>query len=77
VGFLNKAVEKALADEDRAARVAQAVGNVQKGKEALGRAQEKLMKTLGVATKRDYKEVGKRISALKRRLRHLAEKIEA
>jgi hypothetical protein len=76
VGLLGKAVERVLADEKRAAKVAQAVGAVQKGKEAFERAQENLLKNLGVATRADYKDVGKRLSALKRRVRHLAEKVE-
>ena len=76
VGMLGKAVEKVLADEKRAAHVAKAVGAVQKGKEKLDRAQQNLLKGLGVATRGDYKDVGKRISALKRRVRHLAEWLE-
>ncbi len=76
VGMLGKAVEKVLADERRAAKVAHAVGAMQKGKEALDRAQENLLKNLGIASRTDYKEVGKRVSALKRRVRHLAEKVE-
>lgn len=76
MGMLGKAVERVLSDETRAAKVAKAVGRVQKGKEAIDRAQEGLLKNLGVATKADYKDVGKRISALKRRVRHLAERIE-
>lgn len=76
VGMLGKAVEKMLADESRAAKVAKAVGAVQKGKEKLDRAQENLLNSLGIASKSDYKEVGKRIGAIKRRVRHLAEKLE-
>ena len=76
VGMLGKAVESLLADEERAAKVAKAVGAVQKGKEALDRAGENLLKNLGIATKGDYKDVGKRLSALKRRVRHLAERLE-
>lgn len=76
VGMLGKAVERMLSDETRAAKVARAVGAVQKGKEKLDRAQESLLKNLGVATRQDYKDVGKKISALKRRVRHLAERLE-
>ena len=76
VGMLGKAVERVLADEKRAAKVAQAVGAVQKGKERLDRAQESFLKGLGVATRADYKDVGKRLSALKRRVRHLAARLE-
>ena len=76
VGLLGKAVERVLADERRAARVARAVGAVQKGKQALDRVGESLLKSLGVATRGDYKDVGKHLSALKRRVRHLAERLE-
>jgi len=74
---LGKAVERVLSDERRAAKVAKAVGAVQKGKEKLDRAQESFLRSLGIASQSDYKEVGKKISALKRRVRHLAEKLEA
>ncbi len=75
-GALGKAVEKVLADEQRAAKVAQAVGKVQKGREAIEQAQENVMRALGLASKSDYKEIAKRLSALKRRMRHLAEEVE-
>lgn len=76
LGLLGKAMERMLADERRAAKVAVAVGKVQKGREALDRAQESFLKNFGVATKGDYKDMGKRISALRRRVRRLAEKLE-
>ncbi len=75
-GALGRAVEKVLADETRAAKVAQAVGKVQKGREALEQAQENVMRALGLASRSDYKEIAKRLSALKRRVRHLAEEAE-
>lgn len=73
---VNDVVERVLSDEKRAAKVAKAVGAVQKSREAFDRAQEDLMHAVGFASKSDYKEVGKRIAALKRRVRHLAEKAE-
>lgn len=73
---VGKAVERVLADEKRAATVAKAVGAVQKSREAIDKAQEDLMRAMGFASKSDYKEVGKKIAALKRRARHLAEKVE-
>jgi hypothetical protein len=75
-GLLSKTVEKVLSDEQRAAKVAKAVGSVQKGKDAFDKAQENFMRALGMPSKRDYKDMGKRISALKRRVRHLAERVE-
>ena len=71
-----KAMEKLLADEKRAARVANAVGKVQRGKEALNRGQDELMRALSFAPKGDFKAIGKQLSSLKRRLRELDEKLE-
>jgi len=71
-----KAVEKLLADEKRAMTVAQALGSVQRGKQALDRGQEELMRALNFATRSDFKAVGKKLSGLKRRLRELDEKLE-
>ena len=76
LSLLSKTVERVLADERRAVKVARAVGKVQKSKEALDRTQESVFRSLGVATRSDYKDLGKRVSALKRRLRHLAEKLD-
>ena len=71
-----KAMEKLLADEKRAVAVAQALGSVQRGKRALDRGQEELMRALNFATRSDFKAVGKKLSGLKRRLRELDEKLE-
>ncbi len=76
VGMLGKAVERVLADEKRAAKVAKAVGAVQRGRQALVKAQESFSKAVGFPSKRDYKDVSKRISALRRRIKHVAEKVE-
>lgn len=65
-----------LSDEKRAAQVAQAVGVVQKGRDSLDRAQEQLVRAMGLPSKSDYKALAVRISSLKRRARHLAEKLE-
>ncbi len=74
--LIGKAVERVLSNEKRAAQVAKAVGAVQRGKEKLDRAQESLLRSIGYAGKADYKDVGKRISAIRRRVKHLAEKLE-
>ena len=71
-----KAVEKLMADEKRALAVAQALGSVQRGKQALDRGQEELMRVLSFAPKSDFKAVGRKLSGLKRRLRELDEKLE-
>lgn len=71
-----KAMEKLMADEKRAMKVAEAIGRVQRGKQAIDKGQEEVMKALNLATKSDFKSVGKQLSSLKRRLRDLDEKLE-
>ena len=72
-----KAMEKLMADEKRAMQLANAVGRFQKGKQALERGQDQLLRSLNFAAKGDMKALGKRFSALKRRLRELDEKLDA
>jgi hypothetical protein len=69
------AMEKLFADEDRAQKIAAAIGSVQKGKQALDRGQDQLMHAFSFATRSDYKTVGKQLSSLKRRVRELDEKL--
>lgn len=71
-----KAMEKLMADEKRAMQVASAVGRVQKGKQALDKGQDDVMRALNFAAKGDFKALGKRFSSLKRRLRDLDEKLD-
>ena len=75
LGVSAKAMEKLMADEKRAMQVANAIGKVQRGKQALDRGQEELMKALNFAPKSEFKAVGKQLSGLKRRLRELDEKL--
>ncbi|MDQ3265706.1 MAG: hypothetical protein M3Y59_18955 [Myxococcota bacterium] len=72
-----KAMERLMADEKRAMKVAEAIGSVQRGKQTLDRGQEQLLKALNLATQSDFKAVGKQLSSLKRRLRDLDEKLDA
>ena len=76
LGATQKVVEKLLADEKRAMAFAQTLGSVQRGKQALDRSQEELMRALSFAPRSDFKAVGKKLSGLKRRLRELDEKLE-
>ncbi len=71
----SKAMEKLMADEKRAMAIANTIGRVQRGKQALDRGQEELMKALNFAPKSEFKAVGKQLSGLKRRLRELDEKL--
>ncbi|AKF81934.1 hypothetical protein SAMN05443572_103192 [Myxococcus fulvus] len=71
-----KAMEKLMADEKRAMAIANAIGKVQRGKQALDRGQEELLKAFHFAPKSEFKAVGKQLSGLKRRLRELEEKLD-
>ncbi|NTX08264.1 hypothetical protein HUA74_16580 [Myxococcus sp. CA051A] len=72
----SKAVEKLMADESRAMAIANAIGKVQRGKQALDRGQEELLKAFHFAPRSEFKAVGKQLSGLKRRLRELEEKLD-
>jgi hypothetical protein len=72
-----RAMERLLADENRAKAVASALGTVQRGKRALDRGQEEVMRALQLAPKSEFKAVGKALSGLKRRARELDEKLAA
>lgn len=76
LGLSQKAMERLMADEKRAMQLAAAIGRVQKGKQALDKAQDDVMRQLNLASKGDYKGLGKRLSGLKRRLRELDEKLD-
>lgn len=76
LGVSSKAVEKLMADEKRAMKIASAVGSVQKGKQALDKGQEELMRAFNFAPKGDFKALGKKLAGLKRRVRELDEKLD-
>lgn len=71
-----RAMERLLSDEKRAMKIAEAVGSVQRGKQALDRGQDELMRVFSFAPKSDFKKLGKQLSSLKRRLRELDERLE-
>ncbi|MFL5321287.1 MAG: hypothetical protein ACJ790_16625 [Myxococcaceae bacterium] len=75
LGVSQKAVERLFQDEKRAMKIAQAIGKVQQTKQALDKGQEDLMRALSLAPKGDFKQLGKQLSGLKRRLRELDEKL--
>jgi polyhydroxyalkanoate synthesis regulator phasin len=72
-----KAVERLMADEQRAMKIAEAIGTVQRGKQAMDRSQEEFLRALNFASKGDMKALGKRFSSLKRRLRELDERLDS
>jgi hypothetical protein len=71
-----KAMERLMADDKRAMQVASAIGRVQKGKQALDRGQDDVLRALNFAAKGDFKALGKKFSSLKRRMRELDEKLD-
>lgn len=77
MGLSQKAMEKLFADEKRAMKIAGAIGAAQRGKQALEKTQDDVMRALNLAPKSDFKALGKQLSSLKRRLRELDEKLGA
>ncbi len=71
-----KAMGKLFEDPKRAEAIASAIGGLQKAKAAMDEAQEKALRAAGLVTREDFKEAGKRISALKRRCRELADELD-
>jgi hypothetical protein len=70
-----KAMERLMADEARAMKIASAVGSVQRGKQAFDKGQDDVLRALNLASRGEYKALGKRLSSLKRRFRELDEKL--
>jgi hypothetical protein len=70
-----KAMERLMADEKRAMKIAEAIGSVQRGKQNLDKTQDQVMHALNFAAKSDFKDLGKKLSGLKRRIRELDEKL--
>jgi hypothetical protein len=74
--FGMKAMGKLFEDPKRAEAIAAAIGGLQKAKAAIDEVQEKALRAAGLVTRDDFKDVGKRLSALKRRCRELAEELD-
>jgi len=71
-----KAMGKLFEDPKRAEAIAAAIGGLQRAKKALDEAQERALRAAGLVTREDFKDAGKRISALKRRVRELADDLD-
>ena len=71
-----KAMGKLFEDPKRAEAIASAIGGLQKAKQAIDEAQEKALRAAGLVTREDFKDAGKRLSALKRRVRELADELD-
>jgi predicted metal-dependent hydrolase len=71
-----KALGKLFEDPRRAEAIAAAIGGLQRAKQALDDVQEKALRAAGLVTREDFKDAGKRLSALKRRVRELSEDLD-
>ena len=71
-----KALGKLFEDPRRAEAIAAAIGGLQRAKQALDEVQEKALRAAGLVTREDFKDAGKRLSALKRRVRELSEDLD-
>lgn len=76
LGLSQRAMERLFADEKRAMKIAEAIGAVQRGKQTLDQTQRVVMNQLNFATRADFKEIGKQLSGLKRRVKDLDQKID-
>jgi hypothetical protein len=72
-----KAFGALMADEKRAQRIADAFGAAQKSREALDKAQEQLLHTLGFAAKDDYRQLLRGVVGLSERIAGIERKVEA
>lgn len=76
MGLSAKAMERLFSDEKRAARIAEAIGSVQRGKAAVDKTQTVVMHQLNFATRADFKDLGRSLSSLKKRVKALDEKLK-
>lgn len=76
MGFSQRAMERLFADEKRAGQIAGAIGALQRGKAALDSTQRVVLNQLNFATRADFKDLGKQLSGVRRRVRDLAEKLD-
>lgn len=70
-----KAMEKLFADEQRAQKVAEVIGRAQQAKKKFDNTQRTVLHQLNFATKADFKDLGKQLSALKKRVQALDAKL--
>ena len=77
IGLSQQAMARLFADEARAQKIAEAIGAGQRGKESIDKTQRLVMNQFNFATQADFKDLGKSLSALKRRMRSLEEKLGA
>jgi hypothetical protein len=71
-----KAAGMMLQDPRGQDAVARAVGATQRGKQLLDEVQEKALHAVGLAARKDHRELRKQIARIKRKARELGERIE-
>ncbi len=74
--FSQKMVERLFADERRTQRMVEVLGKAQLAKKSIDSTQRVLMHQLNFTTKQDFKDLGRQLSGLKKRLRSLDDKLE-
>ena len=72
----SQAVGNLLGDPKRAAQVAQVVGALESGKEALEGAQAQVLHAMGFAHRSDYVAIDKQLSQVRRQARRLLVKLQ-
>jgi hypothetical protein len=75
MGLSARAMERLFANEKRAQRIAEVIGSVQRGKAAADKTQTVVMHQLNFATRADFKDIGRSLSGLKKRIKALDEKL--
>jgi len=75
LGLSQRALERLLSDEGRAQQVAEAVGVVQGAKARLDATQRTVMTQLSLATRGDFRDLGRSVSGLRKRVQRLEQRL--
>lgn len=75
LGFSQKFVERVFADERRAQRVVEVLGRAQQAKKSIDSTHRMLMHQLNFTTRQDFRDLGRQLSGLKKRLRSIDDKL--
>ncbi len=75
LGLSARAMERVFADEKRAQQFSSALGAVQRSKAVVDKTQAAVMHQLNFATRADFKDLGRSLSSLKKRIKSLDAKL--
>jgi hypothetical protein len=75
MGLSQRAMERLFADEKRAQKVVEVMGRAQQAKKSFDSTQRVVLHQFNFATRQDFKDLGKQLSGLKKRIRALDEKL--